>query len=163
MSIILIIECISICFETFIFIYLIDNSFKRRYFSKYVWVLLLSILQMIQHIVFGKIGLISIIPTMTFDLAVTFCGYAGKLRKKIFFVILFYSLSIVFDTFSELLMTGLYALIDITPFIISEWPIPTLILSKISLLLVVILIGKSLRIETDLKDWLWFAPVPMVV
>ncbi|MDL2248939.1 hypothetical protein LJB89_04530, partial [Tyzzerella sp. OttesenSCG-928-J15] len=102
MTISLGIEIAIINLETIVFVHLINNSLPPKRFSQLAIMLMLCGLQTLHRVLMIEVGLLSIVPSLLFDSAVVFFGYDGELRKKIFLIVLFYSLSIVFDASSEL-------------------------------------------------------------
>ena len=156
------IEIPTICFETVIFILFVDKFIYKRNISKTKLIFLLCMFQIAHRCLLNNIGFPSVFISLLVDIFIINWGYKGLMRTKLFAIFLFYSISIVADVVSELIIALVYSVSGLTA---PAWypPLPAIIFSKIALVFSIKLVDKAIQSGNNLKDWLKFIPISVFI
>lgn len=149
-----------ISFETWLLIIFAGNSLLCKTYAGVVYSSLLS-LQIVRRILFGKLGPASLLLSLVLDVSVTGVFYSGTFRKKVFLIVVFYSINFIFDSAAFLITNVFYSNCTQMHFNRNQLlPVATII-SKLMVLSVVLLIKESLKTGNNLKEWLKYLPTPV--
>jgi len=148
-----------ISLETWLLIIFAENSLLCKARSSIVYSILLS-LQITRRVVFGKLGSASLLLSLALDVLVIGTLYSGKFRKKLFLIIVFYSINFIFDS-AAFLITNFFCSVVAQMYFNNDLFLIETIISKTMVLSAVLLIKDTLKTGNRLREWLKYLPTPV--
>ena len=154
-------EYLIIAFETIALFIFLSSFFTTRYNYLLTFVIV-TVTQIIRRLVFEDGGPISLIPSTAIDIVFTHLCYLGKFKEKLFISITFYALIFITEAITLIILSLPYLILK-NPVDLDGSLIPLALLSKSLLLSVILLLKKTLKIDSRIMDSLKYFPVPVFI
>lgn len=154
-------DCSIIAAETCLLVLFVWKSLDRKLHPVCIALLLIA-LQCVRRILIIESGFLSVLLSYGFDFITISLCFAGKIKKKVFLLTLFYAYLFIFDIAAILLVSSAVNFVSVSAVDMDLLHLPSTIVSRLILLGIILLVGKTLKSENGVYEWIRFMPVPVL-